>query len=271
MTTQFSFTKTHSWILLLVALALQACAGAASTTDPLDSVNDNQSTELTDAATEVAFQASLTILPENTTDFGESFTVDLSDEYVLPLSFDHNNQLSFAAQDFPTIVYRICNINSTSEDCDYYSDIEDIVDMDLVFDSCDRLVKEHSECGDDDGTVYTGSINEAGELNFTNIAIRTRLFFVTASGSSGYTATPTMAGSITDLSRISLDLTTETVSVDEQTSSGSAVDANGRVTLLGTGTIPEKTIGTLPSLGVSSFIAEIDGEFSENPFELMAE
>lgn len=259
---------------LSLCLANFACAGAdtQSTDSDIDFTANQNEISTTDSNDVVlSFQVGLTIFPENTDDFGKEFSIDLPSTYSLPMRIDDDGELIFFANDFPKIVYRLCHVDSTADLCDYYSDRDDMVDMDVVFDSCDRVIKEHAECGDADATVYEGEINAAGQLHFANIAIRTRLFFVTASGSSGYNATATMTGSINDLSRISLDLTTDQVSVAEQSFSGDTLDTNKKIRILGTGTIPEKTIGELPSLGVSEFVGEITGEFNINPFDLMGD
>ena len=273
-------TKTHlkfaSLLLILLTAFNCAPAGVSESDDDGDSglagaVSGKTQNDETEAESDVvmSFQFALTIYPENTADFGDEIDIAIDRSFDLPMSVNENAKLSFFAPDFPTIVYRICNEESTSSHCDLYSDIEGIVDMDLVFDSCDLLTKEHSECGSADKTLYEGELDEDGNLAFENIAIRTRLFFVTTSGSSGYTATPTMAGSIDDLSRISLDLTTLPVSVDNEVYQGQTNVHTGEIEVLGYGTIPDKTIGTMPGLGVSQFVTEIDGQFDVNPFDLI--
>ncbi len=271
-------THRHFTTWLLVLLIGLNCAGSSNPVS--DSGDDsglagalsgkNQTDDTTVASDVVmSFQFALSIYPENTADFGDEINIALDRDFELPMSVGENGKLAFYAPEFPTIIYRICSTQSTSSRCDLYSDIEGLVDMDLVFDACDRLVKDHAECGAADDTLYEGELDASGNLNFDNIAIRTRLFFVTTSGSSGYTATPTMPGSIDDLSRISLDLTTFPVTVSNDVYKGQTNTNTGEVEVLGYGTIPDKTIGDMPGLGVSEFVTEIDGRFDVNPFDLI--
>lgn len=248
---------------ILLVLALVSCGGTATDSSESSGSQKGISTGGTslqsgnESDVTMSFTVDMTIYPGNTDDFDESMEISLPDTYELPLTLSDDGTLTFYANEFPTMVYRICNPDSTSQNCDIKPEIEDIPDMDLVFDSCDRLILSHSECGSSDGTLYEGTIDDDGNLTFADIAIRTRVFFVTTSGSSGYTATPTQTGSINDLSRILLDLSTAT-SLDD-----------GELVVLGTGTIPDKQIGDLPSLGLSNFEASIDGTFDTDPFEII--
>lgn len=258
--------QNSTWLFLFICtFLLQACASSGDSSQSTNGgsgdfqtgIADNGAAQSNSSASDVtlSFDVELTIYPENTDDFGESLTVILPDIYELPMSVNSQGNLTFYARDFPALRYSLCHIDSTSQLCDQYVNIDDFIDMGLIFDSCDVLVKEHSECGDADDTQYTCIVNSNGSFTCQGIAIRPRIFFNSTTGSNIYTALPTQSGAISDLSRISLTL------------NGEAHNESGDSILLGSGIIPEKTIGSLPSLGLSTFEANVEGDFDNNPFE----
>lgn len=241
--------KKYLWALGF--LMLLNCGGAgdispsASATLPSNSVQPNMT---------LNFTLTLTL---NSTDDSFDAIFAMPENYDLPIHHNSTNAtITVAAQDFPRLIYRICRPSSTTANCSGYSDVLGF-DVDIVMDSCGRFL-DNARCGSTDPTAYTGTWDAEGNIFIENVAMRTRIFIVTAS-ESGFTASDQDDGFVT-FNRTVVDLTTGIGQIGDLNATGSPVDSEGSVTLIATGFVKDNpiTIGNT-TISDTNFLGIITG------------
>jgi hypothetical protein len=248
---------------LFTCLLILNCGGAST-----DSSNENNeesssnsssssSSNNSDHELEFSFGLSLTI-----SDDDQSLEVDFPSQYDLDLYLSEEGELTVYAKDFPTMVYRICMNSSDLSGCHSYSD-ELGIDADIVIDSCGRLVSDE-DCGNQDNTSFSGTIDSDGSMSINSISIRTRLFAIN-SDSSGYTADESDTGLI-ELNRMVISINTDDTSSGSLVANGNPID-DSEVTLVAAGTLSSAA----PALAGADFVTEISGSFDENPLDILSD
>lgn len=183
--------------------------------------------------------------------------VNLKQRYDLDLTIESSGRVIVYAQDFPKMVYRVCTTGSKTSFCDAYSDDTGGLDIDVVLDSCGRLVSD-ANCGNSDSSFFTGQLDDDGQMSIDNLSVRMRIFAVTDE-LDGFSASDSDAGLLV-MNRLIIDLTTGFVSAGAFQATGEAVE-DGDVTLVSAGSLSS----TIPTLGGADFIATLEGEFEQDP------
>lgn len=190
-------------------------------------------------------------------------TLPFPDTYSMTLYIQDSGTVSLRAKDLSRMVLRICDSSTNRTDCDMELDDIDL-DVDLVFDACgEQADTGHNDCGDDDSTIYTGSLDSDGSLFINAIAMRIRVFAVTSS-LDGYSASDTDEGLLPDLERITVKITTGSVSSGALSDSGSAV-SNKQVTLVSAGIVPDD----MTLVAGASYLGVVEGTFNIDPLSLI--
>jgi hypothetical protein len=200
--------------------------------------------------------ASATAEPNSTLTFSVSLELDASnnnydmttafaEDYQLPLTIEAGN-LTVDANNFPKMVYRVCQTDSSTASCDFITDALGL-EIDVVVDSCGRLVDD-ADCGASDDTYYAGTLSESGDMTINDISLRLRLFLVNDEG-DGTSALDSDEGLVT-LNRIVVDLTTDSATSGDLSAQGLALNETD-VTLVAAGTLSSTTpeLGRAPSSG----------------------
>ena len=214
------------------------------------------STSLVDANTKLNFTLDIFVADKNNLPAQISVNTPLS----LPLKVETSGALQVAAVDVPTFFYRVCATGSTRTDCDGHTDVTGGLDVDLVIDSCGRLVAD-ANC-DDDTTIFNGSLDNSGQITLNDISLRVRAFAIT-NDSDGHTATTADEG-LVNLNRIVSDASTQNITAFDTTYSGSALSGS-KVTLVSSGIIATSS----GSLAGTDFVAVMTGEFTVDPMTLI--
>ena len=243
--------------LFMCILLVHCSQNSATQNQNAESLNSTPATNsLNLKSSQMEFSLNLLIDSQNDE---YDFLLSLDETYSLPLQISDENEIAIQAKDFPKIIYRICDVGSSSAICDSYTDALGF-DIDLVIDSCGKL-KSHSECGQQDNSTYIGELKSNGEILIENISMRTRIIKVSAT-SDGYTA------SDADVGLFSLEKITVTLSTDSKELNGITFDGalyqNNKAKLIVSGQIPSST----PFLGGGEFVGEIDGQFSSDLLNL---
>lgn len=248
------------FLSFLTIILLSHCGGTSSSTNSNSTSTSSNQTTITsnDTNTELSFTLTLQIDADDDT---FDFTVTMPDEYTVPLKVESDGTVTMYANDFPKVIYRICETSSDETDCDARTD-QIGIDIDLVIDACGRFLTDAS-CGDSDSTQFSGTLSEDGSITIDNVAIRSRIFAITDS-SDGFNADSTDSG-LTSLDRIMVDITTGDVSTGDLESSGSNVDEDQNVTLVASGSVSSDT----PYMGSAVFIGTITGSFDEDVLEFL--
>lgn len=264
----------HKWLVggMLILQVLSVACSASTVAEQLDEeLNENAS--ISGSAIKLSFDFTVQL---DSIDDGFDYTIDYPHHYDAIFYFDSDGTTMLAANDFPRMVYRICAENSDTDDCDKYYNPDDYDvategnDIDIVVDACGANVDD-SLCGEDDETVYTGTLDANGTLRLDNVSFRVRFFIATAE-TNGQTADDSDTGLILSEDSIRLTIskiTTGRVSIsggDNLSATGSPVTSR-EVILVGGGIIPSD----VPALGGSYFIGTMDGTFSSDPLELLIE
>lgn len=190
-------------------------------------------------------------------------TLPFPDTYSMTLYIQDTGTVSLRAKDLSRMVLRICDSSTTRSDCDMELDDIDL-DVDLVFDACgEQADTGHNDCGDDDSTIYTGSLDSDGSLFINAIAMRIRIFAVTSS-LDGYSASDTDEGLLPNLERITVKITTGSVSSGGLSDAGSPV-SNKQVTLVSAGIVPDD----MTLVSGASYLGVVDGTFDIDPLSLI--
>lgn len=242
-------------------IALTMACGGATSNDTDSNTSSTNSTESANNFTtnlKLSFNLTLTI---DALDDDLDLIITLVDAYSMDMNLAQDGTITIQAKDLPKMVYRVCALDSTESDCDTTSDATGGFDVDLVIDSCGRLVDDR-DCGSSDDTIFSGELDNDGNMSIDDISLRIRTFAIT-SDSNGFTADDTDEGLLV-FKRLIIDLTTATVSSGDLIQTGSLVSSN-EVTLVSAGSISS----TVPELGGADFLAVLEGEFNKNPFNLM--
>jgi len=256
--------RLSSHFVLIIYIGFMSICATACGSSPATSNQPGTNPTTTGSTNDFETNLSLTFhltLTIDSEDDDLDLTVDLEDAFTLDMFLSENGTISLQAQDMPKMVYRICATDSTETNCDGISDATGGLDVDLVIDSCGRLIAD-SQCGSIDETTYTGDLDANGNMNIEDISIRLRTFFV-AADSDGFSAQATDEG-LLFFKRLIIDLTTDTVTSGSLTQTGTPVSDN-QLTLVSAGIISS----TVPELGGADFLAVLDGEFNTNPFNLL--
>ena len=252
--------KTFLFFIFFLALST-SCGGSdpayEKTSADTNSGTDESITAATDTNLTLSFTLSLTL---DSSDDDWDFAVSLPTTYSLDLNKTADGSITMFANNMPQMVYRVCTIDSETENCQTFSDQTGGFDVDLVIDSCGRFIADEN-CGENDHTEFTGFIDSDGSMIIDNISIRIRTFFVD-DDSSGMTATPTDSG-LMDINRLVTTLTTETVHVGDLEATGDLIN-NKQITLVSVGTLSSVS-DTFPG---ANYLAILKGSFDVNPFSL---
>lgn len=178
------------------------------------------------------------------------------------------------AQDFPKMIFRVCQIDSNTNDCDMYYDPNEIDDIDLQGNEIDVVIDactvDDAQCGNSDTGIFTGTLTPTGSLVLNNLEFRVRFFFADGdvnglNATSSATGLDVNGGEGTSSLRINVSrLTTGKVSInggDNISEVGSSVNGSN-LTLVGAGVIPS----SIPGIGGSYFIGKI---FAETQTDLL--
>jgi len=249
---------TFKFVSLAALFLLINCSGSPSGDSSNSGAQSNaSSTEQTVDSSNTTLNFSLTIEIDSPDD-DLDFTIALTDLYAMPMNIN-SGDISLKASDLESMIYRVCDVDSTETDCDTYTDASAGMDLDFVIDSCGRLVDDE-DC-ETDQTEYTGEIYDDGSLVIDDLSIRVRTFLIT-SDSDGYSANESDEGLIV-INRLVIDLTTGEVAIGDLSAEGSAWDGDS-VTLVSSGTISS----TVDTLGGSDFISTLTGSFTVDPLSL---
>ncbi|MCP5464241.1 MAG: hypothetical protein H7A33_04360 [Deltaproteobacteria bacterium] len=251
-----------------IAITVLNCGSASNSTN--QSSNNTSSTSTTDSSqssNSSSFTSNVTMnfflsLLIDAEDSDLDLNIELPESYSWPLKAISGGSLQARAQDFPTVVYRVCAPDTTTTGCDTINDSLGGLDVDIVIDSCGRLVAD-SQCGSTDTTLFSGTLTESGGLLIKSISIRMRAFLVTDEG-NGYKADVTDEGLLV-MNRLLITLTTGTATRGSLSGTGEALSQSGDATLVSVGTIGSST----PELGGSDFLSTLEVNFSENLFDYL--
>lgn len=247
------------YLFLPICLLVLSCSSGGS-----DSSNQNNDDDVDANVSALGSQVVLSYEFEGAL-VGDDLNVTLPfpDTYSMPLYIQDSGSVSLRAKDLPRMVLRICDSSTTRSDCDMELDDIDL-DVDLVFDACgEQTDTDHSDCGDSDSTIYTGSLSSDGTLFINAIAMRIRVFAVTSS-LDGYSASDTDEGLLPDLERITVKITTGSVSSGGLSDTGSPI-SNKQVTLVSAGIIPDD----MTMVAGASYLGVVDGTFNIDPLSLI--
>ncbi|MBU0504495.1 MAG: hypothetical protein ABII18_02655 [bacterium] len=252
--------KNFSYFLLLslLIISLYGCSSDTAyikTDTDIDTTADEAATNQSNLT--LSFSLSLTLDSE---DDDWDFSVNLPTTYALDLNKTSNGNITMQAHDLPQMVYRVCTVDSDTENCQAFSDQTGGFDVDLVIDSCGRFVADEN-CGENDDTQFTGTIYSDGSMFIENISIRIRTFLVD-DDSSGLTAKATDPG-LMDINRLVTTLTTDTVTVNDLSATGDLI-TDKQVTLVSAGTLSSVS-DTFPG---ANYLAILEGSFNNPPLAL---
>lgn len=254
---------------VLGSLSLAACS--SKTIQQTIAEDLSETAPVSGTAIRLSFDFGITL---DSLDDGFDYSIDYPHNYDTFFYFDADGSVEMMANDFPVMVYRICADGSSTENCDQYYNPEsyDIEtegnDIDIVVDACGASVDD-DQCGEDDETVYTGTFDASGTMRIDELSFRVR-FFIATEEPNGHTAESSDTGLILSDDSIRLTIskiTTGRVTIDggdDLTATGSPITSR-QVILVGGGTIPS----SVPALGGSYFIGEMDGTFSSDPLGLL--
>jgi len=252
------------WILLFFitsSLFLGACASSTSGEENDDAETPASSANLDDLGTAFSMDFVFAIAIDSLDDAYDVAT-DFADTYEITLYIQADGTASLVANEFPTIIYRICELTTTRTDCDAYTDATD-QDVDLVIDACSYA--DDALCGDTDETVISGTLASSGRFFMSDVPMRSRIFAVTSS-TTGRSIDETDSGLI-DVDPLTTDLTTGTVTInggDGLSATGSPL-SNREITIVGGGIIP----ASYPVLANSYFMGTIVGTFDQDPLTIL--
>ncbi len=250
------------WISLFFSMSflfLSACAGSASTNETAETPSSSANLDDLGTAFSMDFVFAISI---DSLDDAYDVATDFADTYAITLYIKADGTASLVASEFPTIIYRICELTTTRTDCDAYTDATD-QDVDLVIDACSYA--DDSLCGDTDETVISGTLSSSGRFSMNDVPMRSRIFAVTSS-TTGRSIDETDSGLI-DVDPLTTDLTTGTVTInggDGLSATGSPL-SNREITIVGGGIIP----ASYPVLANSYFIGTIVGTFDQDPLTVL--
>lgn len=252
------------WMSLFVItsfLFFGACANSTGSDENADPEIPSSSANLDDLGTAFSMDFVFAISIDSLDDAYDVDT-DFADTYEITLYVKPDGTASLVASEFPTIIYRVCELTSSRTDCDTYTDATDD-DVDLVIDACHFA--DDTLCGDTDETVVSGTLATSGRFFMNDVAIRSRIFAVTSS-TVGRNIDETDSGLI-DVDPLTTDLTTGTVTInggEGLTATGSRL-SNRDITIVGGGIIP----ASYPVLANSYFIGMIVGTFDQDPLTIL--
>ena len=187
-------------------------------------------------------------------------TVPFPDTYEAPFYFNTDGTVSLIANEFPQMIFRVCDGESTTTACDaYYDGLGN--DFDLVIDSCGATL-EDEDCGTADTTVFSGTLASTGDMAVNATSIRVRLFSSTSSP-NGFTANDTDSG-LLNLEHMVAKITTAALTSGDRSPVGSRLNSSA-ITLVAAGSVPDD----LPVIGGAHYAATISGTFESDPLELL--
>lgn len=247
-------------ILSIFMVILMSCGGGVENSTFSDSGNTQTNANFSNLGQKVNLTFSFSTQINSLTNNDLDTTIGFDDEFTLPMYVNPDGYISFAAQEFPKIVLRICATGSADPFCDkHVSGLDD--DIDLVLDVCGGSV-EDINCGVSDSTVYQGTLSHSGTITINTIAVRVRAFFVTGD-LDGFIADPEDKG-IAEFNRIYARLTTGLVSTGTLQAQGDIIK-NNEVKLVAGGILPSK----MEDLSGAHYIAIIEGRFNQDPVSLL--
>ncbi len=248
------------FLLTLFLSFLGACA-TQSTTTTSGGTEGTTDPSITALGTQANLTFTFEIQIKSDSDSSIDFDIPFPSSYTVPLYVDSDGTVSMQAGDFPRMVYRVCKTDSTTSGCmSNYSGAT--FDVDVVIDSCGTSVTD-TNCGDADGTVYTGILGDDGSIYINALSMRMRLFAATSSV-NGYTATDGNSG-LAVLSRMSVNISTANVASGTLSASGSPIDADNKVTLVSAGLIPSD----IAVIGDAHYLSSLAGTFDMDPLSLL--
>lgn len=246
-------------VLLSTTLLQISCGSSANTsTTPQNSAASESEADDLSNNLQLTFALQLTMDADDD-DF--DITMDLDEEFTLPMELDADGNLRIQARSIPKMIHRVCATTSTKTGCNAISDALGGIDVDVVIDACGRLVSDDN-CGNGDGSVFLGTLNDNGDINIQDVSIRMRAFTISGS-TDGTTASDSDIGML-ELPRLILDLTTGSTTAGVLSDIGSAVNAKN-ISLVSSGQLSS----TVPVIGGAHFLARLTGTFDVDPFQLM--
>lgn len=254
------------WTLLIFCAGW--LAGCATTSELSTNEPENPEANLTALGNAVPLNFELAVQIKSDSDSSINFQIPFPSLYSAPMYVTSDGTISMIASEFPRIVYRVCQTDSTDSECmAFYSGLDDTkFDIDFVIDSCGKDISD-KYCGDTDGTIYNGILSDDGSIYINGISLRIRIFYASSSP-NGYTATATNTGLTFDppLSRMTVNISTANVSSGSSLSAtGSRINDDGEVTLVSAGIIPYN----FPAMGGAHYVSSLTGTFDIDPLSLL--
>ncbi|EKD42075.1 MAG: hypothetical protein ACD_73C00343G0001 [uncultured bacterium] len=256
--------KKQFLILCLLALTV-ACGGAASS-DSSGNTDNSANTSQTDNTLGTKLNLTYNFKIQVSDSGGVHEPYVFPQEYTTPLYVKSNGTVTLRAKDYPRMVLRICPTSSARSDCDIKVNTDDDIGsgIDLTLDLC-GINNSHSQCGDGDTTNFAGLLASDGSLTINAVAVRVRVFYLNNDGPTGYSASDTATGFVSDLPRITASIRTNPDIISGGLKAFGQKVTDTDITLIAGGVIPSD----MPDLGDASYIVTMEGIFDEAPLDLI--